>query len=54
MSDIIDDAVLQTGTVMTELVAKAKEAHASGQSRRDFFARTAQTRRRHPRSALPA
>ena len=41
MSDIIDDAVLQTGTVMTELVAKAMEARASGQSRRDFFARTA-------------
>lgn len=41
MSDIIDDAVLQTGTVVAELVAKAKEACASGQSRRDFFARTA-------------
>ncbi len=41
MGNIIDDAVLQTGTVMTELVAKAKEARASGQSRRDFFARTA-------------
>jgi rubrerythrin len=38
---MIDDAVLQTGTVMAELVAKAKEARASGHSRRDFFARTA-------------
>ena len=41
MSDIIDDAVLQTGTVMTELVAKAREARDSGRSRRDFFASTA-------------
>jgi hypothetical protein len=41
MSDIISDTVLETGTVMTELVAKAKEARAAGQSRRHFFANTA-------------
>jgi rubrerythrin len=41
MGDIIADSVLETGTVMTELVAKAKEARKAGQSRRDFFANTA-------------
>jgi hypothetical protein len=33
--------VTETGTVMTELVAKAKEARRAGRSRRDFFASTA-------------
>jgi rubrerythrin len=41
MSDIITDTVRETGTVVTELVAKAKEARAAGRSRRDFFASTA-------------
>ncbi len=41
MSDIITDTVLETGTVVTELVAKAKEAKSAGRSRRDFFASTA-------------
>jgi hypothetical protein len=41
MTDMTHDAVLETGTVMTELVAKAKEARAAGKSRRDFFASTA-------------
>jgi hypothetical protein len=33
--------MLETGTVMTELVAKAREARSAGRSRRDFFASTA-------------
>jgi hypothetical protein len=41
MSDIINETVRETGTVMTELVAKAREAKASGASRRSFFASTA-------------
>jgi len=41
MTDMTPDSVLETGTVMTELVAKAKEACAAGKSRRDFFASTA-------------
>ncbi len=41
MSDIITDSVTETGTVMLELVAKAKEAREGGESRRSFFTRTA-------------
>jgi hypothetical protein len=41
MTDHVTDAVIETGTVMTELVAKAKEARSAGRSRRDFFASTA-------------
>ncbi len=41
MTDVIADSMLETGTVMTELVAKAKEARTAGRSRRDFFASTA-------------
>jgi|GEM_PF-1463714 len=46
MSDIIAETALQTATfetgmVMTELVAKAREARAQGASRRNFFTRTA-------------
>lgn len=41
MSDFNSETVRQTGTVMTELVAKAKEARVAGHSRRDFFARSA-------------
>ena len=41
MTDITHDSTLQTGTIMTELVAKAREARGSGHSRRDFFASTA-------------
>jgi hypothetical protein len=41
MSDITNETARATGAVMTELVAKAKEARAAGRSRRDFFASTA-------------
>ena len=41
MSDIVVDSALQTAAVMDELVCKAREAHAQGESRRSFFARTA-------------
>jgi hypothetical protein len=41
MTDFVEDSFLETGTVMTELVAKAREAKAAGKSRRDFFASTA-------------
>jgi len=41
MTDVTKDSVLETGTVMTELVAKAREARTAGQSRRDFFANSA-------------
>jgi hypothetical protein len=41
MTDHVTDSVIETGTVMTELVAKAREARSAGRSRRDFFATTA-------------
>jgi len=41
MSDRQTDQFTETGTVVTELVAKAREARAQGRSRRDFFASTA-------------
>jgi len=37
----LENATFETGMVMTELVAKAKEARAEGASRRTFFMRTA-------------
>jgi hypothetical protein len=40
MPDRQTEEFTQTGTVMTELVAKAREARAQGRSRRDFFAST--------------
>lgn len=41
MSDLLHDAFKQTGEVMDELTAKAREANAVGTSRRNFFAGTA-------------
>lgn len=41
MTDAATESMLETGNVMTELVAKAREARAAGRSRRDFFAGTA-------------
>jgi hypothetical protein len=41
MPDRQTEEFTQTGTVMTELVAKAREARAQGRSRRDFFTSTA-------------
>jgi hypothetical protein len=41
MTDFVDDSFLETGEVMNELVARAKETRAAGKSRRDFFASTA-------------
>jgi hypothetical protein len=37
----LQDASFETGSVMTELVAKARETRAQGGSRREFFAKTA-------------
>ena len=41
MNDDIDDMFGQTGSVMTELVTLARDAHEAGASRRSFFAKTA-------------
>jgi hypothetical protein len=41
MTDRVDDAFRTSTEVMTELVAKAKEAAAIGESRRAFFTKTA-------------
>jgi hypothetical protein len=41
MNDTSLDSLTETGTVMGELVAKAREARAQGRSRRDFFTATA-------------
>jgi hypothetical protein len=42
MTDNIDDVLRTAEDVMTELVVKAREAAGIGESRRSFFARTAQ------------
>jgi hypothetical protein len=42
MTDTIDDSLRTSTEVMTELVAKANESMRAGESRRSFFARTAQ------------
>ncbi len=41
MDDFSTSSLENTGAVMTELVAKAREARAQGATRRDFFASTA-------------
>lgn len=41
MTDFAESSFVETQTVVTEMVAKAREAAASGTSRRDFFTRTA-------------
>jgi hypothetical protein len=41
MTDRLNDSFRETGEVLTELVAKAKEARRAGTTRRDFFAGTA-------------
>ena len=41
MRDAMEETFGKTMAVMTELVAKAKEANAAGASRRSFFAKTA-------------
>jgi hypothetical protein len=41
MTDSLNDGFRETGEVLTELVAKAKEARRAGATRRDFFANTA-------------
>jgi hypothetical protein len=41
MHDAMEDTFGKTTAVMTELVAKAREASAAGASRRSFFAKTA-------------
>jgi hypothetical protein len=41
MRDAMEETFGKTTAVMTELIAKAKEAHEAGASRRSFFAKTA-------------
>ncbi len=41
MADRHTEEFTETGTILTELVARAKETRAAGKSRRDFFANTA-------------